>query len=103
MNRCHRWANHKSARRAQLDLQEALRQLLRGEPPPRAPQPPPIPLVMREAQPAEVWPDEEQFQPEQAWMDEPQETYEAATSTGNPDRRTFATTPRLGASECQPL
>lgn len=63
----------------ELDLQEALRQLLRGEPPPRAPQPPPIPLVMREAQPAEVWPDDEQFQPEQTWMDEPQETYEAAT------------------------
>lgn len=61
-----------------LDLQEALRQLLGGEPPPRAPQPPPIPPVMRDAQPAEVWSDEEQFQPEPAWMDEPQETYEAA-------------------------
>ena len=33
---------------------------------------------MRDAQPAEVWSDEEQFQPEQTWMDEPQETYEAA-------------------------
>ena len=62
----------------QLDLQEALRQLLGGGPPPRAPQPPPIPPVMRDAQPAEVWSDEEQFQPEQAWMDEAQETYEAA-------------------------
>jgi hypothetical protein len=62
----------------ELDLQEALRQLLGGEPPPRAPQPPPIPPVMREAQPAEVWSEEEQFRPEQAWMDEPQENYEAA-------------------------
>lgn len=62
----------------QLDLQEALRQLLGGEPPPRAPQPPPIPPVMRDAQPAEGWSDEEQFQPEPAWMDEAQETYEAA-------------------------
>ena len=62
----------------ELDLQEALRQLLGGEPPPRAPRPPPIPPVMREAQPAEVWSDEEQFQPEQEWMDEPQETYEVA-------------------------
>jgi hypothetical protein len=61
-----------------LDLQEVLRQLLGGEAPPRAPQPPPIPPVMRDAQPAEVWPDEEQFQPEQAWMDEAQETHEAA-------------------------
>lgn len=32
----------------ELDLQEALRQLLGGEPPPRAPQPPPIPPVMRD-------------------------------------------------------
>ena len=62
----------------ELDLQEALRALLGGEPPPRAPQPPPIPSVMRDAQAAEDWSDEEQFQPEQAWMDEPQETYEAA-------------------------
>lgn len=62
----------------ELDLQEVLRQLLGGEPPPRAPQPPPIPPVMRDAQPAEVWSDEEQFQPEQAWRDESKETYEAA-------------------------
>ena len=62
----------------ELDLQEALRALLGGEPPPRAPQPPPIPPVMRDAQAAEDWSDEEQFQPEQAWMDETQETYEAA-------------------------
>jgi hypothetical protein len=62
----------------ELDLQEALRQLLGGEPPPRAPQPPPIPPVMRDAESAESWPDEEQFQPEQAWRDEAQETYEAA-------------------------
>jgi len=62
----------------EMDLQEALRQLLGGEPPPRAPQPPPIPPVMREAQPANVWSDEEQFQPEQAWRDETEETYEAA-------------------------
>ena len=61
-----------------LDLQEALRQLLGGEPPPRAPQPPSIPPVIRDAQASEVWPDEEQFQPEQAWMDEAQETYEAS-------------------------
>ncbi|HRY47612.1 MAG TPA: hypothetical protein P5186_06160 [Candidatus Paceibacterota bacterium] len=62
----------------ELDLQEVLRQLLGGEPPPRAPQPPPISPVMRDAQPAEAWSDEEQFQPKQAWMDEPQETYESA-------------------------
>jgi len=61
----------------QLDLQEALRQLLGGEPPPRAPQPPPIPPVMRDAQPVEVWSDGEPFQPEHAWMDEPQETPKA--------------------------
>lgn len=62
----------------QMDLQEALRQLLGGEPPPRAPQPPPLPPVMRDAQPAEGWSDEEGFQPKQAWMDEPRDTYEAA-------------------------
>ena len=65
----------------QLDLQEALRQLLGGEPTPRAPQPPPIPPVLRDAQPAEVWSDEPRKlsgQPEQTWMDEPQETYEGA-------------------------
>ncbi|MBI4327809.1 MAG: hypothetical protein HY674_21465 [Chloroflexi bacterium] len=62
----------------ELDLQEALRQLLGGEPPPRAPQPPGIPPDLRDAQPAEAWSDEEPFQPEQAWMEEAQETYEAA-------------------------
>ena len=61
----------------QLDLQEALRALLGGEPPPRAPQPPPIPPVMRDAQPAEGWADEEQLQREHTWMDEPQEIPEA--------------------------
>ncbi len=55
----------------QLDLQEALRALLGGEPSPRAPQPPPIPRVMRDAQPAEGWTDEEQTQREQTWMNEP--------------------------------
>lgn len=74
----------------ELDLQEALRQLLGGEPPPRAPQPPPIPPVMRDALPAEGWSDEERFQPEQAWMDEPQDTYEAdrppAIQTAPPSR-----------------
>jgi hypothetical protein len=60
-----------------LDLQEVLRQLLGGEAPPRAPQSPPIPPVMRDAQPAKVWPDEEQFQPEQARVDEPKGTREA--------------------------
>lgn len=62
----------------QPDLQEVLRQLLGGEPPPQAPPPPPIPPVMRDAQPSEVWSDEEPLQPEQKWVDEPQETYEAA-------------------------
>ena len=62
----------------QLDLQEVLRQLLGGEPPPQAPPPPPIPPVMRDAQPSEVWSDEEPLQPEQKWVDKPQETYEAA-------------------------
>ena len=36
----------------QLDLQDALRELMGGEPAPRAPQPPPIPPVMRDAQPS---------------------------------------------------
>lgn len=74
----------------QLDLQEALRQLLGGEPPPQAPRPPPIPPVMRDAQPSEVWSDEEQFQPEQTWRDEPQEAYETARppaiQTASPSR-----------------
>ena len=62
----------------QTDLQEVLRQLLGGDPPPRAPQPPPIPPVIRDAQAQEVGQDEEQFQPEPAWMDESHETYGAA-------------------------
>lgn len=62
----------------ELDLQEVLRQLLGGEPPPRAPQPPPISPVMRDAPALEVGSDEEPVQPEHARMDKPQETYEAA-------------------------
>jgi hypothetical protein len=61
----------------ELDLQEVLRELLGGEPPPRAPQPPPVPPVMQDAQRSEGWLDEEQFQRKQSWRDEPQETLEA--------------------------
>jgi hypothetical protein len=62
----------------QPDLQDVLRQLLGGEPPPQAPRPPPIPPVMRDAQPSEVGSDEEPFQPEQKWVDKPRETYETS-------------------------
>ena len=93
----------------ELDLQEALRALLGGEPPPRAPQPPPIPPVMRDAQAAEDWSDEEQFQPEQTWRDEAQEAYEAARppaiQTAPPSRAHLAlaraNATRIEASERQ--
>lgn len=68
----------------QFDLQEALRQLLGGEPPARAPQPRPIPPIQRDAQPAGAWSDEEQSQREQTWGDEPQESYEAARPAAIP-------------------
>jgi hypothetical protein len=72
----------------QFDLQEALRQLLGGEPPVRAPQPWPTPPVRRDAQPAEV---EEQFEREETWIHEPQEGHEAARPPAIP------TTPPAGA------
>ncbi len=62
----------------ELDLQEVLRQLLGGEPPPpRVPQPPPIPPVLRDARLSEVSSDEGQFQREPALSDEARETVEA--------------------------
>jgi hypothetical protein len=99
-------AAHEPARR-QLDLQEILRPLLGGEPPPRVPGPPPSPPVLRDAQQPEGWPDEEQCQPEQGGLDEPQETYEAARpSTIQPappswahSALTRANAPRIEASE----
>lgn len=62
----------------QFDLQEALRELMGGEPAPRPPPPPFVPRVSRDAQPSQVWSNDEQIQREQTWRDEPQETYEAA-------------------------
>jgi hypothetical protein len=61
----------------ELDLQEVLRQILGGEPPPRPTQPPPIPSVRRDAKPTEVWSDEEQFQRQQTLMDEAEEPSES--------------------------
>ena len=60
------------------DMQEILRRLLGGEPPPRAPLPPPIPPVMRDVQPSEDWSDEEQFEPQRTWLNEPQEADQLA-------------------------
>ena len=60
------------------DMQEILRRLLGGEPPPRAPLPPPIPPVMRDVQPSEDWSDEEQFEPQRTWVNEPQEADQEA-------------------------
>ena len=62
----------------ELDMQEVLRRLLGGEPPPRAPLPPPIPPVMRDVQPSEDWSDEEQFEPQRTWVNEPQEADQEA-------------------------
>ena len=57
------------------DLQEVLRQLLGGEPPPQAPRPPPIPRAVRDGELSQDWSDEEQ---EGGWRGETQEAYEAA-------------------------
>ena len=67
----------------QLDLQDALRQLLGGEPPPQAPLPPPMPRAVRDGEPSQSWSDEEQ---EGAWTGETQEAYEEA----RPAAREFA-------------
>jgi len=60
------------------DMQEVLRRLLGGEPPPRAPLPPSIPPLMRDAHPSEDWSDEEQFEPQRTWTNEPQEADQMA-------------------------
>jgi hypothetical protein len=60
------------------DMQEILRRLLGGEPPPRVPLPPPIFPVMREAQLSEDWSDEEQFEPQRTWINESQEVDQEA-------------------------
>ena len=56
------------------DLQEVLRQLLGGEPPPQA-TPPPIPRAVRDGETSPSWSDEEQ---EGVWKGETQEAYEEA-------------------------
>src|SRR5919109_366287 len=60
------------------DMQEILRRLLGGEPPTRAPLPPPIPPVMRDGQLSEDWSDEEQFEPQRTWINEAQEADQKA-------------------------
>ena len=60
------------------DLQEVLRQLLGGEPPPQAPLPPPIPRALRDGEPSDGWSDEEQVEAEGRWTGETQEAYEEA-------------------------
>jgi len=76
------------------DMQEVLRRLLGGEPPPRAPLPPPIPPVMRDAQPSEDWSDEEQFEPQRTWINEAQEAdqmaRQLAQQTADPSRQRTA-------------
>lgn len=68
----------------EMDLQEALRELLGGEPPPRAPRPPPIPSVVRDEQVSEGWLDEESLPPDSVRRDAPPATYEAAPSPAIP-------------------
>lgn len=55
----------------ELDLQDALRDLLGGEPSPRAPQPPPLPPAQRGAQPEDVWFGDEPFERERTWTEAP--------------------------------
>jgi type IV secretory pathway VirB10-like protein len=86
-----------------LDFQEVLRQLLGGEAPPRAPQPPPIPPVMRDAQPAEVWSGEEQVQAEREWMDETEGTHEAARPPANRTARPARPHPALARASATRL
>ena len=62
----------------QLDLQDALRQLLGGEPSPQAPLPPPMPRAMSDGEPSDGWSDEEQAESEGRWTGETQEAYEEA-------------------------
>ena len=65
------------------DLQEVLRQLMGGEPPPQAPLPPPMPRAVRDGETSPSWSDEEQ---EGVWKGETQEAYEEA----RPAAREFA-------------
>ena len=60
------------------DLQDVLRQLMGGEPPPQAPLPPPIPRALRDGEPSDGWSDEEQVESEGHWTGETQEAYEEA-------------------------
>jgi hypothetical protein len=67
----------------QLDWQNALRQLLGGEPPPQAPPPLPIARAASDGQTSLVRRDEEQFQTERIWMDEAMEHDEKPGQAGN--------------------
>jgi hypothetical protein len=67
-----------------LDLGEALRQLLGGEPSPQAPPPPPIPSAWRAEPPSPVGADEESFAPERTGPRETRESYEGASERVNP-------------------
>ena len=73
------------------DLQEVLRQLLGGEPPPQAPLPPPMPRAVRDGESSQSLSDEEQ---EGAWTGETQEAYEEARppahETAEPSRQQTA-------------
>jgi hypothetical protein len=60
----------------ELDLQEALRQMLGGETPPLERQPPQSPPVMRKLQPAGGGPDEEQFRDQYTWADEQKQDFD---------------------------
>ena len=63
----------------ELDIEEVLRRILGGEPPPRAPLPPPIPAVLRDGQSSEDRSDEKQFALERGWADEDEASPPAAT------------------------
>lgn len=60
----------------ELDLQEALRQMLGGDTPPLERHPPPSPPAMRKLQPAGGGPDEEQFRDQYTWADEQRQNFE---------------------------
>lgn len=59
------------------DLEDALRRLLGGEPPPQM-APPPLVHASRDEQSPPVRIGREEFRPEREWVDEAEETYEAA-------------------------
>ncbi len=83
---------------SQPDWEEALRQLLGGEPPPQAPPPPPIPQLVRAGRASDVPSDEEHFQPEWTGRDETREFGETASPRVNP----ITAPPRRRPSLVQP-